>query len=404
MKRLMGLTRVIVAIVTVGSFSLVAAGETVRRENIVFMVPDGMGLADVTAARIFRNGSDGPPLAMETLAVVGCQRTHSADSTVTDSAAAASAWAMGEKFNNGEISCHSAADPLCRNQRPTILERAKARGKATGLVVTSPITHATPAAFAAHVSSRHCQAEIARQYLAITRVDVILGGGLGQTKKLCSHYPVSFGWTDKERELLGLAKTQGYQTVTGKSSLSSAIRGEKRKILGMFEQNGKGEGKTPELFRIDAAIGYPDEEPTLPEMTAAALAVLEKNENGFFLLVEGSRIDWSNHANDIRGQIAEILAFDEAVKVVLDWVESHPGRKETTLIIVAPDHETGGFAIIGPHGRLLQAGEIALGGWATKGHTATDTVLRSQGPGSEKLGKTVDNTDLYRVMAEALGF
>ncbi len=380
-----------------------AAAGTGRAEQIIFMVPDGMGQADVTAARIFRNGPDGPPLALETLAVMGCQRTHSADSTLTDSAAAASAWAMGEKFNNGELSCHSQTDPLCQRQRPTILELAQARGKSTGLVVSSQISDATPAAFAAHVRSRRCQAEIARQYLAVTGVDVILGGGPGQGGDGCSSYPLSSAWTDQRAALLELAGDQGYAAVTGRTSLESAVRENRKKILGMFGPEQGGRGKTPERFRVDASHSYPADEPTLSEMTAAALAVLERNEKGFFLVVEGSQIDWRNHANDLRGQIAEVLAFDKAVRVVLKWVGARAGRAATTLIIIAPDHETGGFAITGPDGRLARKGEIVADGWTGRGHTATDTLLRSQGPGSENLGQVVDNTDLYGVMADALG-
>lgn len=145
-------------------------------KNIILLVADGMGLADVTAARMFKNGPGGEPLAFETLPEVGYQRTYSANSTLTDSAAAASAWATGEKFANGEISFRA------KEKRPiqTILELAKERGKATGLVTTKTITDATPAAFGAHVFSRDCQNEIARQYLKETRVDVLMGGGLSK--------------------------------------------------------------------------------------------------------------------------------------------------------------------------------------------------------------------------------
>jgi len=130
-----------------------------KAKNIIFMVADGMGLAHVTAARIFKNGPDGESLYLETLPTIGYQRTHSASDSLTDSAAAASAWASGEKFNNGEISCHDDdQDGRCEPAPdPTILEIAKAKGKATGLVVTSTVTHATPGAFGAHVASRRCE-------------------------------------------------------------------------------------------------------------------------------------------------------------------------------------------------------------------------------------------------------
>ncbi len=133
-----------------------------KARNIIFMVPDGQGLSNVVAARVFKNGPNGAPLHQETLDNMGYQRTHSANSLVTDSAAAASAWAMGEKFNNGEISCHGDANYSCTNELPTILEIAKKRGLATGLVATSQISHATPAAFGAHTYSRNCGLEIAR--------------------------------------------------------------------------------------------------------------------------------------------------------------------------------------------------------------------------------------------------
>ena len=150
-----------------------------KARNIIFMVGDGMGLAHVTAARIFKNGPDGESLHLETLPTIGYQRTHSASDSLTDSAAAASAWANGEKFNNGEISCHDDdQDGRCEpTPSPTILEIAKAKGRVTGLVVTSTVTHATPAAFGSHVPSRRCEKEIARQYIQVTEVDVILGGG-----------------------------------------------------------------------------------------------------------------------------------------------------------------------------------------------------------------------------------
>lgn len=147
-------------------------------KNIIFMVPDGMGLSNVTATRIYLNGPNGDRLSFEKLPTIGYQSTHSANSTVTDSAAAASAWATGEKFNNGEISCHSE-DTVCIESPATILELAKEEGKATGLVATSTITHATPASFAAHVNSRKCETEIARQYIEESGVDVLLGGGIG---------------------------------------------------------------------------------------------------------------------------------------------------------------------------------------------------------------------------------
>jgi alkaline phosphatase len=367
-----------------------------KAKNIIFMVADGMGLAHVTAARIFKNGPDGKSLHLETLPNIGYQRTHSASDSLTDSAAAASAWANGEKFRNGEISCHDDdQDGRCEPAPgPTILETAKAKGKATGLVATSTVTHATPAAFGAHVPSRYCEKEIARQYIQVTEVDLILGGGLKKFKS-----------TEKQADECGTsgdfvadAEKKGYQVVYTKEALGGVVAKGSKKILGLFAPKGK----TPELFRVDPEEHYQAEEPTLHQMTAAALKTLEKDENGFFLLVEGSQIDWASHRNDVAYQIGETLAFDEAVKAVLDWINEKPNRRRKTLVIISADHETGGFAINGVEGRNYKPGDIVDHGWTSTGHTAEDVLIWSQGPGSKYLGRGVDNTDLYKVMLEVL--
>jgi alkaline phosphatase len=368
------------------SFLLILASFTAKKEyqiksgpnstakNIIFMVPDGMGLANVTAARIFKHGSEGENLYLETLSTIGYQRTHSADSSVTDSAAAASAWASGDKFRNGEISCHDDdQDGKCESTpTPTILETAKDKGKSTGLVVSSTVTHATPAAFGTHVSSRYCENEIARQYIQVTEVDVILGGGLKH-----------FNSTDTQADKCGTfgnfiadAKNNSYDVVYTGKELDSAVAKGSKKILGLFTLKGK----TPELFRVNPAEYYSKEEPTLPQMTAAALKVLEKDEDGFFLLVE----------------------FDHAVQRVLDWINEKPSRRQHTLLIIVPDHETGGFAINDTSGGKYQPGDLVHGAWATTDHTAGDVLIWSQGPGSEYLGRAVDNTDIYKVMREVL--
>lgn len=357
-----------------------------KAKNIIFMVPDGMGLADVTAARIFKGGPDGEPLSFELLKQTGYQRTHSANSTVTDSAAAAAAWATGDKYKNGQISWHSDTD-----MPETILEIAKKKGKATGLVATSDITHATPAAFGAHVSVRKSEGEIARQYIEETEVDVLLGGGFANNR---SNSP--FPPEDLTALVDSATNEYGYAYADTLAELESATCSGK--ILGLFKQGGK----TVEMFRVDPANSYPVYEPTLAEMTKAALKVLSRDKEGFFLMVEGSQIDWRNHAHDIRGMIAETLAFEESVKIVIEWLDSGPSRWNDTLMIVVPDHETGGFQINGPYGKLSEAGDLVEAGWTSGGHTAVDTLVWSEGAGSEYLGGPMDNTDLFHVMKQVL--
>lgn len=414
------LTRIILGIFTIATVAVganntaMAAGANgsahpgfhkgAKAKNIIFMVPDGMGLSNVTAARIFANGPDGPRLDFETLENIGYQSTHSADSTVTDSAAAASAWAMGEKFANLEVSCHGVTDEAgkktgeCDDVHETILEVAARRGKATGLVATSQISHATPAAFGSHSFSRYCGAEIARQYIEVSKVDVILGGGVYKTKDECDVYAQSFAPADKVQYIKDLAMANGYALAGTETEMNSVVASGSRKVLGMFTDGGK----TPEYFRVDPTQVYPDEEPTLAEMTAAALDVLEENRKGFFLVVEGSQIDWEDHGNHLVGQISETLGFNEAVKEVLDWVDSNPRRKRNTLVVVVADHDTGGFAVNGPYGSLSEPGDIVEEGWTSGGHTAVDTIIYSQGPGSDMMNAALDNTDLFYIMKKAM--
>lgn len=349
--------------------------------NIIFMVADGMGLSNVTAARIYKNGIDGAPLNLETLPVIGYQRTYSKNSTITDSASAASAWACGEKFNNGEICKHTENESYPRS----ILEYGKEKLKATGLVATSTITHATPAAFGAHVTDRRCENEIARQYVQVTNPDVILGGG---KEKFDSFKPDPCGTSGS---LLLEAKTNGYDLAYDKVEMEAAVSKRVTKLLGLFNN----ENMIPEYKRTSDTT-----EPRLPEMTATALAILEKNPQGFFLLIEGSQIDGGNHSHNFEYVVNDLLAFDETVRVVLKWIEEKPSRKKNTLLIITSDHETGGFAITGPSNALSKKGDLndLEVGWISRKHTGGDTIIWSQGPGSQKLGKSLDNTDIFKVM------
>lgn len=376
------------ALIATGLMVLVSAGylfaessKKTSAKNVIIMVPDGMGLFDVTAARIKKNGIAGAPLALETLDHVGYVRTHSANSTVTDSAAAASAYACGEKFNNGEVCLHTNGTP----HNVSLLELAKKRGRATGLVVTSQLTDATPAAFGAHVKSRKCQSEIARQFVEVTRPDVMLGGGVSM---FSATKPDPCGTSG---DFITAAKSADYTVVRSAADLKAATASRSKRVLGLFANAGL----TPEFERKSDTT-----EPRLPEMARAALSIVEKNPKGFFLLIEGSQVDWGNHANNADYQTGEMLAFDETVKAVLDWINADPKRKRETLLIVTPDHETGGFVIVGDENQP-KLGAYAPG-WNTKGHTGGDVVFWSQGPGSDRLARGVQNTDIHDVAKQAL--
>ncbi len=379
-------------------------------KHVIMMVPDGMGLADVTAARILRNcespsqpfpnfcaeGPGGPPLNLE-LEHVGYQRTYSKTNTITDSSAAASAFACGEKFVNNEVCFHESGEP----HNPSLLELAQSKGMATGLVATQTITHATPASFASHLSNRNCETEIARQYITDTRPDVLLGGGRA------TFNPASPDVCGVSGNYIVAAQETGYTYVTTKAEMDSVPNGVNR-LLGLFASKAL----TPEFQRAPGTT-----QPRLPEMTSAALKILQRNQAGFFLMVEGSLVDSGNHAENLQYQYGEMKAFDQAVKVVLDWINASPERQQDTLLIVLPDHETGGFAVKGVG---IKGGELPneglgpfMAGWVftlvlgdpndfEAHHTGGDVVIWSQGPGSEALARGIDNTFVYQVVKHAL--
>ncbi len=365
---------------------------------VIFMVPDGMGLADVTAVRIQKNGISGAPLWLETLEHIGYQRTYSEKNTVTDSSAAASAWACGEKFVNNEVCFHVDGRP----HNVSLLELAKLRGMATGLVATQTVTHATPASFAAHIDRRACEQEIARQYVQQTQPDVMLGGG---KSKFISTVPDACGTAG---DFAAQAVSLGYTYVTTAAELDTAVQAGPTKLLGLFA----GSNLTPEYLRPTTPAAA--NQPRLPDMTAVALSILEKHPGGFFVMIEGSLVDSGNHDENLPYQYGELAAFDESVKRVLDWIDARPERREHTLLIIPVDHETGGFAVKGtekPGGEPLG---YFYAGWTfppidpnipdlrEAHHTGGDVMIWSQGPGSEALNRAMENTWVYAVVAAVL--
>jgi len=312
---------IVLVIVSIFFASPSFAKTTVK--NVILMIPDGMSLAGTTLARWYK----GAPLAMDEMAC-GLVRTYPSDAVITDSAPAATAYATGFKSHTGFIGIlpdeatmpglHPIAEEDKRRPVATILEAAKLAGKSTGLVVTCEIPHATPAGFSAHVDNRNNYDDILEQQV-YQGMDVVLGGGY--------HYLLPESRKDKE-DLLEVIRNKGYDYVTTPEALR---RSTSSKIWGMF---------APKALSYDFDRD-PEKEPSLAEMTKKAIEVLSKNPHGFFLMVEGSEIDWAAHANDPVGVISEILAFDEAVKVALDFAK----KDKHTVVIVVADHGNGGISI-----------------------------------------------------------
>lgn len=307
------------------------------KKNIVFMVSDGMGPTSLALTRQYRQLVDGLEWD-NTLTLdknfIGTSRTRSSSSLVTDSAAGATAFSCGIKSYNGAISVLPDGSPC-----GTVLEAAKKAGYMTGLVVTTRITDATPACFSAHVNMRMEEDRIAEQQLGdypLGRVvDLILGGGR------CHFLPntTSGSCRGDNRDLVTEAQGKyGFSYVSDRAGFDSLKKGNNVKLplLGLF-------ASTDIPFEIDRR----DEDyPSLDEMTEVALRALEEatkgTDKGFFLMVEGSRIDHAGHDNDPAAQVREVLAYDKAFGRVLNWVDN---AKNPSVLVGTSDHETGGLAL-----------------------------------------------------------
>ncbi len=271
--------------------------------NIIFMVADGMSLGTLTLADMMIHARTGKHSNWVQLwGASGCRRamcqTHSADSLVTDSAAAGSAWGIGKHINNGVINITPDGKPL-----EPILIQAKKAGKATGLVTTTRITHATPASFYANIQSREKEDEIARQLL--TRgVDVALGGG-------AVHFPDQL-----------LDEHPDANVVRTLAALTQA-KAHPGRLLGLFRDRHMS-------FELDRPVT----EPHIKEMTRVALDRLAEAPDGFVLQIEGGRVDHAAHYNDACSLVHDQIAFDEAIRAAWEFVQS----RDDTLFIVTTDH------------------------------------------------------------------
>ncbi len=322
---------------------------------VILFIGDGMGFEHIKAAGYYKTGGSGA-FPFESFPYQGEVTTHSASHERTDSAAGGTAIATGTKVNNGVISIALPGDEA---ELETILEKASQQGKATGLISTSYLTDATPAAFGAHELNRDNQDEIALDYLYQTRPNVLFGGGG------CGLSP-------------DLAQDAGYQVVRDRSEMQ-ALTGSELYVSGQFDW-----GFMP--FEFDGMEEYPH----LSEMTATVLDLLDDDPEGFFLMVEGGIIDESSHANDRERMIHEVIEFGNAVQVALDWAEG----RDDVLIIVTADHETGGLTVTENNG----AGQYPTVTWSTEYHTSKNVPIYAYGKNANRVWGVMDNTEIRDVI------
>jgi alkaline phosphatase len=327
--------------------------------NVILLIGDGMGVGHVYAGLMANKGN----LFITRCPVTGFSKTYSASGLITDSAAGGTALATGHKTRNGVISLDADMKPV-----KSILELAEDAGLATGMVVTCKIEHATPAVFVAHEKSRSMYEAIAAD-LMNTGIDVFIGGGLGE-----------FLHRRDGRNLVSELKEKGYQVITTPDSLQYADRS--RKLAGLVD-----EGHLPAYV-----LGRGD---YLPKATELAIEILSKNKKGFFLMVEGSQIDWAGHNNHTPYLVTEMLDFDRAVGKALEFA----ARDKHTLVIITADHETGGIALTGGN---ISKGYVEAR-YCSEEHTAVMVPVFAFGPGACELGGVQDNTEIFHDMMRALG-
>ncbi len=327
-----------------------------KPKNIIFLIGDGMGVSQVFAGLTANKGH----LFLDNCKSVGFSKTQSSDNYITDSAAGATALSAGIKTYNGAIGVDADKNPV-----KTILEEAEEKGLATGLVSTSAITHATPASFIAHQESRNMYEEIAADFLK-TDIDVFIGGGIDHFSK-----------RKDGRNLMDELKQKGYQVETEMDKIKKIKKG---KLVGLTapEHNGR----------------VAERGDMLPVAAETAISILSKNKNGFYLMIEGSQIDWGGHANNTVYVVEDMLDFDKVIGQAIEFA----AKDKNTLVVVTADHETGGMALTGGN---MENGSVKAD-FPTGGHTAVMVPVFAYGPGAEEFSGIMENTDIHKKMVKLL--
>ena len=326
-------------------------------QNVILLIGDGMSTPQICAVMSATEKST----VFEQFPVTGMVKTHSKSHKITDSAAGGTAIATGNKTNNGMIGMNADSIPV-----PSILEILSDEGMKTGLVATSYITHATPASFVAKNINRNNYEEIAIDFANCEKVDLLIGGGRKH-----------FNNRSDSLDLIEKMKSDGWNYYDTLININTDIE----KLLVLADENH--------------LPSYPQRGEFLPEATSIALNNL-KNKNGFFLMIEGSQIDFACHNNDSTYLVNEMIDFNNTINIVLDFARENPN----TLVIVTADHETGGLSIIDPNGQYTQT----YSRFSTGSHSPLLVPIFAFGPGANNFTGIMENTDIMKKILETLTF
>ncbi|MEX0778993.1 MAG: alkaline phosphatase [Balneolales bacterium] len=356
------LNRIIAVLLLVTVVSCATPEENETPKNIILLIGDGMGFPQITATE-YAHGN----LNLTNMPYSGTIFTHSADGRVTDSASSATALAAGHKTDNGMLGMLPDETPV-----QSIAQYATELGKATALVATSQITHATPAGFGIHHPARGDEFIIAEKYVD-SGIDMLLGAGYGY------FLPESEGGNrPDDRNLIIEMNEKGYVYIDNVNDLDQMAGQEK--VIAFLESN--------------ALKTYPERGDQMSKLTQAALGQLSQDPEGFFMMIEGSQIDWEGHANEAEAMIQEMIDFDNVIGEVLEFAKNDGN----TLVVVTADHETGGLTLHGGETAVDVSYEFSTGG-----HTGVQVPVYSFGPSGEIFTGQYDNTEIARKLFSIWG-
>ena len=334
------------------------AQESAKAVNVIYMIGDGMALPQVYAAML----ASGEDMTFQQFPYIGVVDTHSASNDITDSAAGGTALASDHKTNNAMLGVNPDSIPV-----KTVLEALAEQGKKTGIVVTSYVTHATPAAFYAKVPHRKQYEDIAVQMAENPYINLIIGGGMKH-----------FAQRKDSLDLIGRMENElGWKVYDNLAEVD--VTNQKYAVIADTNHMPKAA----------------DRGDFLPRAVKTALKTLDNAENGFFLMVEGSQIDFACHGNDSTWMMDEMMDFDYAVKAALDYAK----EKGNTLVVVTADHETGGLTLPDPQGKYTNV----VFDYSTGSHTCLPVLVYAYGPGAERFTGWMQNNELKAKIMNACG-